>query len=223
MSNFTDNLYSFPRGILRKDRFRYKNSGKRIFDLLIVVIVAPIILVLLLLICAFVRLDGGPAFFGHRRVGKEGRDFYCWKIRTMVVDAEEKLIRYLKENPEFAAEWQQNFKLMHDPRITRIGGILRRTSLDELPQIWNVFRGEMSFVGPRPVIRAELEQYGESSGLCFSVRPGLTGLWQVSGRNTLEYSERVELDISYVHDICLKKDISILVKTAGVVMRRTGR
>ncbi|QDA36786.1 sugar transferase (plasmid) [Paracoccus liaowanqingii] len=222
LSNFTEDSYNVAEATLHRGRFSYRNNGKRILDLAMVAIAAPIVLTAILIICGLVRLDGGPAFFGHRRVGRNGKDFYCWKVRTMVVDAEAKLDQYLKDHPELKEEWQRNFKLKHDPRVTRIGNFLRRTSLDELPQFWNVVRGDMSFVGPRPVIRPELDHYGEAAGPCFAVRPGMTGLWQVSGRNVLEYSERVSLDMSYVQDVRLMKDMGILLRTAGAVLKRTG-
>ena len=145
--------------------------------------------------------DGGPEFFGHVRVGKDGVPFRCWKVRTMVVDAQEKLEAHLKCNPEAAKEWTQDHKLSNDPRITRYGNVLRRTSLDELPQILNVIKGEMSFVGPRPIVEDELVRYGPFKGTYLSMRPGITGLWQVSGRDDISYDERVDLDLIYSRDI----------------------
>ncbi|TGN33481.1 sugar transferase, partial [Paracoccus liaowanqingii] len=200
----------------------YRKFGKRIFDLLLVFLTFPIFLILIPLLWAVVRLDGGPAFFGHLRVGRDGQYFYCWKFRTMVVNAEEKLEDYLKANPELVQEWQNNFKLQADPRITNIGNFLRKTSLDEIPQIWNILRGEMSFVGPRPIIKPELKYYGDAAGMCFAVRPGLTGLWQVSGRNEVTYSERVRLDIHYVSSISFMNDLLVILKTGVAVIRRTG-
>jgi lipopolysaccharide/colanic/teichoic acid biosynthesis glycosyltransferase len=141
----------------------------------------------------------------------------------MVVDAEARLAAHLRENPEAAEEWRREFKLRHDPRITPLGRFLRKTSLDELPQVWNVLLGEMSFVGPRPIVTGELGYYGEAASRCFSVRPGLTGLWQVSGRNDVSYAERVRMDLDYVADISLARDVSIILKTARAVLGRTGR
>jgi undecaprenyl-phosphate galactose phosphotransferase len=168
-------------------------------------------------------MDGGPAVFAHRRVGRGCRFFGCLKFRTMVVGAEEALSEYLALHPEAAEEWKREQKLGFDPRITGMGKLLRRTSLDELPQLVNVLRGEMSLVGPRPVTKAEIdEKYGAHARLCTSVRPGLTGLWQVSGRNDISYPERVALDIRYVTSQSLVEDVRILFRTAGVVLNRSG-
>jgi lipopolysaccharide/colanic/teichoic acid biosynthesis glycosyltransferase len=161
--------------------------------------------------------------FGHARVGRGGRMFRCWKIRTMVPDAESRLAAYLNLNPAAAAEWDAERKLNDDPRITRIGDIMRRTSLDELPQIWNVLIGEMSFVGPRPVTADELGKYGISRSAYCAMRPGITGLWQVSGRNEVSYAERVALDVDYLRRMSLALDLSIIARTAGVIVRPTGK
>ncbi|MGZ9812235.1 sugar transferase [Pseudoroseicyclus sp. H15] len=186
--------------------------------LLILPIVGPVILVL----CLLTRRDGGPGFFGHTRIGRNGQPFRCWKVRTMVPNAQQALKEHLEAHPEAAAEWAADFKLRNDPRITKIGGFLRKTSLDELPQLWNVIRGEMSFVGPRPVTEAELDLYGVARGHYESVRPGITGLWQVSGRNDTTYSERVVLDRAYVTRMSFLGDLSIMLKTAKSVVGSTG-
>lgn len=181
-------------------------------------LLSPVFLVLIIL----VKSDGGPAFYGHCRVGKNGRVFQCWKFRTMAVDAEARLQALLERDDNARREWQRDFKLQNDPRITRIGHILRKTSLDEIPQFYNILRGEMSLVGPRPVVRDELARYGDRLSDYLSVRPGLTGLWQISGRNNLSYAERVELDSCYVRNWSLWDDILILLKTIPVVLLRRG-
>ena len=195
---------------------------KRLFDLLtassLLVLLSPVMLVL----AALVKRDGGPAFFGHTRVGQNGQPFQCYKFRSMVVNSQEVLTELLSNNAEARAEWEKDFKLKNDPRVSRIGHILRKTSLDELPQLWNVIKGEMSLVGPRPVVKAELERYGEDVSYYLEAKPGVTGLWQVSGRNDVDYETRVYLDAWYVKNWSLWTDISILFKTIGVVFFRQG-
>ncbi len=201
----------------------YARVGKRVFDitagLLLLVLFAPAILLLGLLVSS----DGGKPFISLRRVGRDGNHFACWKIRTMVVDAETRLAQILAQDPEAAAEWARDQKLVDDPRVTRLGKALRSTSLDELPQLWNVVRGDMSLVGPRPITDAEMVRYGDAGPYYISVRPGLTGLWQVQGRNSVSYDERVSLDVTYVSRLSFKNDISILFRTVGAVLNRTGR
>jgi lipopolysaccharide/colanic/teichoic acid biosynthesis glycosyltransferase len=203
---------------------RYRKFGKRTFDILLAVALLPVIGITVLLLCALVYAhDRSFPMFGHARVGRGGRMFRCWKIRTMVPDAESRLAAYLNLNPAAAAEWDAERKLNDDPRITRIGDIMRRTSLDELPQIWNVLIGEMSFVGPRPVTADELGKYGISRSAYCAMRPGITGLWQVSGRNEVSYAERVALDVDYLRRMSLALDLSIIARTAGVIVRPTGK
>ena len=201
----------------------YMRYGKRVTDLtlafLMLPILAPVIGVLYLLTCR----DGGPGFFGHRRIGKDGKVFKCWKIRTMVVGAEAKLQEHLKSNPEAAAEWARDFKLNNDPRITRLGNFLRKTSLDELPQLWNVIKGEMSFVGPRPIIRTEMHKYAGYQWAYLAMKPGVTGIWQVSGRNDVDYGERVAMDVEYLSQAGLAFDLGVVFKTANAVLKRTGK
>lgn len=189
---------------------------------LILFLVAPCVPVVLLL-ALIVRRDGGPVFFGHLRVGQDGRLFRCWKLRTMVPDAEKVLATYLEQNPDAAEEWSLNVKLRDDPRITSVGRFLRASSLDELPQLWNVFLGEMSLVGPRPVTLAEIDKYEGHKECYMALRPGITGLWQVSGRNSVDYSERVSLDAQYFATCSLGQDMKILFRTLGVVLRKTGQ
>ena len=167
--------------------------------------------------------DPGPIFFAHERIGKDGKPFPCYKFRSMVTNSQEMLQQYLAENPAAREEWEREFKLKDDPRVTPIGKVLRRTSLDELPQIFNVLRGEMSLVGPRPVIQEELDKYyGEAAKLYCSVKPGITGLWQVSGRSDTMYEERVALDAEYINSRSLLGDIVILWKTIAVVALKKG-
>ncbi|MFG6617741.1 MULTISPECIES: sugar transferase [unclassified Sulfitobacter] len=211
---------SFPSG---RSGTGYARWGKRAFDIALAVILLPVLLPVILALAGVVALDGGAPFFGHRRVGKGGRGFHCWKIRTMVADAQEHLAQYLDENPVAAEEWALKHKLDHDPRITKLGRFLRRSSLDELPQIFNVLRGEMSFVGPRPVEREELRRYGLSAGIYKSLRPGITGKWQVSGRSNVAYDKRVALDVAYAKKMSWLGDIVILFKTLTTVAVRSGR
>lgn len=170
-----------------------------------------------------VTKDTGPIFFVHRRIGKNGKVFRCWKIRSMVTDSEKRLREHLQSNPEAAEEWARDQKLTIDPRITRLGRFLRKTSFDELPQLWNILKGEMSLVGPRPIVRTEIQKYGQHRFSYFSVRPGLTGLWQVSGRNDISYEERVLLDTEYASKVSLLLDLKIIAWTVGVVIGRTGK
>ncbi|TCW32953.1 undecaprenyl-phosphate galactose phosphotransferase WbaP [Gulbenkiania mobilis] len=190
---------------------------KRLFDIVSSVLLLALALPLLLVIALLIRLEGGPALFGQPRIGREGQLFTCLKFRTMRVDAEAALERLLATDAQAAAEWEAYRKLRNDPRITRVGAFLRKTSLDELPQLFNVLLGEMSLVGPRPRLPDE--------PACFyykAVRPGLTGLWQVSGRNLLSYEDRISLDVWYVRNWNLWYDIAILFKTVKVVLFREG-
>ena len=200
-------LLSGPRGI------------KRTTDLLLSLILALPIGLLVLLLALAIKLDSpGPVFFGHARIGRGGRTFKAWKFRSMVSNSQEVLQKLLEESPEARAEWEADHKLRNDPRITRVGKFLRMTSLDELPQAWNVLRGEMSFIGPRPIVAAEAVKYGEVMDLYEQVRPGISGLWQVSGRNDTTYDERVALDDYYVRNWSVWLDLHILIRTVKVVL-----
>ncbi|MES2391348.1 MAG: sugar transferase [Acidobacteriota bacterium] len=202
--------------------FRYR-FVKRAIDITLILISAPFVLLLLAAIAAAVRISSpGPIFFSHRRIRRHGAFFSMWKFRTMCVDSAAVLETYLNANPEARAEWRLHHKLRHDPRITRVGAFLRRTSLDELPQLWNVFTGSMSLVGPRPIVAAELEKYGEFFADYCLVKPGLTGLWQVSGRSAIDYPERVQLDRHYAHHWTLRGDLKILLKTFRAVVNQDG-
>lgn len=201
----------------------YRMIGKRIFDIALVLVTLPATLPIIGILALIVMLDGGKPFFGHQRVGRNGRNFKCWKIRSMVLNAEIKLQEHLRNDAAARAEWEANFKLTNDPRITMVGDFLRRSSLDELPQIWNILKGEMSFVGPRPVTRKELDMYGSARECYQALYPGLTGLWQVSGRNDVNYRDRVLMDVKYASSYSFSADVKIIMETAGIVIRRTGR
>jgi Undecaprenyl-phosphate galactose phosphotransferase WbaP len=208
---------------LEHDRKALFPIAKRSLD----IIGAGIGLVLLspffLIVALLVRADGGPAFFAHQRVGRGGKLFGCLKFRSMVVDSQTRLEALLASDAAARAEWEATRKLKNDPRITRIGRLLRSTSLDELPQLINVLRGDMSLVGPRPVLEAELDRYyGASAAHYMAVRPGITGLWQVSGRSETSYESRVALDVSYVSRPSLLADLSILLRTPIAVLSRRG-
>jgi undecaprenyl-phosphate galactose phosphotransferase len=191
---------------------------KRAFDVVAATGLLLFLAPLLALVALRIRLaDGGGVIFAHTRVGRHGRLFPCFKFRTMVANSAEVLAELLARDPVARAEWAKDRKLRHDPRITALGRFLRRTSLDELPQLFNVLRGEMSLVGPRPVVPDELELYGEARIYYLQVRPGLTGLWQISGRNDIDYERRVSLDAWYVRNWTLWYDILILFRTLAVV------
>jgi exopolysaccharide production protein ExoY len=178
---------------------------------------------LMLAIAVATRLtDPGPVFYSQSRIGRGGRAFACWKFRTMAVDSHLWFTHYLEMNPEAACEWAEHAKLRDDPRVTRIGRFLRRSSLDELPQLFNILMGDMSFVGPRPVIADELVRYGTGARAYLRTRPGLTGLWQVSGRNDVPYRRRIAMDRRYVARWSMLLDFAILLRTARVVVRGTG-
>jgi exopolysaccharide production protein ExoY len=195
---------------------------KRLLDLSGALVLAIVFAPLMVAIFLLMKRSDGSVIYKHRRVGRDGRMFECLKFRTMVPNAEQILRDLLERDPALKAEWVQDHKLRNDPRITRVGRFLRRTSLDELPQIWNVVRGEMSLVGPRPVVREELLRYGRNVGAYLAAKPGITGLWQVCGRNNTDYRRRVVLDTYYVRNQTLFLDLFILVKTTGVVLGGSG-
>jgi exopolysaccharide production protein ExoY len=195
---------------------------KRVFDVTGAVMLGLVFCPLMVTIVLIMRREGGSVIYRHRRVGRDGKIFECLKFRTMVPNAEQALRDLLAGDPDLKAEWVRDHKLRDDPRVTRLGRFLRRTSLDELPQIWNVIRGEMSLVGPRPVVREELLRYGRNVGAYFAAKPGITGLWQVSGRNDTNYRRRVVLDTYYVRNQNFLLDLYILLKTTLVVLGRGG-
>ena len=195
---------------------------KRLFDIVgslaLIVLLAPF----LATIAWRIRRDGGRAIYAHGRVGRHGQAFNCYKFRSMIINAEKVLAEVLVNDPAARAEWERDFKLKNDPRITPVGAFLRKTSLDELPQLWNVLKGEMSMVGPRPIVTDELARYNDQVGYYLEARPGMTGLWQISGRNDVDYADRVNLDAWYVKNWSLWYDIVILLKTVKVVLGKSG-
>jgi Undecaprenyl-phosphate galactose phosphotransferase WbaP len=195
---------------------------KTAVDFIVACAMTVVLLPVLLIIAALIKLDGGPALFSHRRIGHGGHRFNCLKFRTMVTNSDAVLRRHLAENPAAAAEWAETRKLRNDPRITAIGRILRKTSLDELPQLFNVLRLDMSLVGPRPIVGEEICRYGDDIGYYYETRPGITGLWQVSGRSDTSYTRRVELDRWYVKNWTLAQDFAILMQTIPAVLLRRG-
>jgi lipopolysaccharide/colanic/teichoic acid biosynthesis glycosyltransferase len=201
-----------------------RGAVKRAID----IVGATALLLLVLPACALlvplVRADGGPAFYSHPRIGRGGRAFGCLKFRTMVPDADRRLSELLETDPEARAEWETTRKLRRDPRVTRLGRFLRSSSLDELPQLLNVVRGDMSLVGPRPVTRSELANfYGPAAAALYvTVRPGITGPWQVSGRSDSSYDRRIALDVAYIRKPSLRADLLILLRTVRAVLIRDG-
>ncbi len=196
---------------------------KRCIDLLLVLATLPIFIPLCGLIALAIKLDSpGPIFYSQKRVGHNGREIRMWKFRSMVVDAENVLKKHLEQDESIRMEWEQNFKLKHDVRVTRVGGFLRRTSLDELPQIWNVLTREMSLIGPRPIVQEEILLYQDDFEIYKQVMPGMTGLWQISGRNNLSYTERVGLDVYYVQNWSVWLDVHILLHTIITTLRGIG-
>ena len=207
------------------DRLARKRNRavKRAFDVVLsflgLIALAPVFLAITIAI----KLDSrGPAFYGHMRLGKDGRYFSCYKFRSMRSDAQAVLEDLLGNDPEARAEWERDFKLKNDPRITRVGSFLRKTSLDELPQLWNVLKGDMSLVGPRPIVAEEAGRYGDKLRYLFKVPPGITGLWQVSGRNDIPYGERILLDEYYAKNWSLWLDVEIIMRTFSAVLKKDG-
>jgi len=200
---------------------RYRDGAKRGMDIVVSLALAPVWMPLVALVWALVRLDGGPGFYGHARVGRDGRMFRCWKLRSMCPDAADRLRRHLRTDPAAAREWAHSYKLRRDPRVTPLGRVLRRYRVDELPQFWNVLRGDMSLVGPRPVTAEELAEYRGRDWAYTTFRPGLTGIWQVSGQPG-DYEVRIRMDCAYLMRVGPKTDLAILWQTLGVVLRGSG-
>lgn len=198
-------------------------SFKRIFDVLGaasgLLVLSPLFILLALLVKFS---DKGRIFYGHRRIGRNGEVFHCLKFRTMMENGDEVLAAYFAKNPSARDEWNATRKLQDDPRVTRVGAVLRKLSLDELPQIFNILRGDMSIVGPRPVVKDELDLYGNSAGFYLKSRPGLTGLWQISGRNDVSYGTRVAFDRHYVENWSFAEDLKIIAKTVPAVLSSRG-
>lgn len=202
---------------------RYNRMLKRIFDIVLTVVGGLLISPVLLGIAVWVKHDSpGPAVYKHRRVGKDGKEFDCYKFRSMCVDSAERLAKLLATDPAAKEEWDRTFKLKNDPRITKSGAFLRKTSLDELPQLLNVLKGEMSLVGPRPIVQKEVPRYEEFIKEYYMVPPGITGMWQVSGRSDIDYPERVSMDSWYVHNWSIWLDIVLLWRTVSVVLKHKG-
>lgn len=199
----------------------YQSVGKRALDISLIVLSAPIS-VFVILVCALaLMMEGGQPFYRQWRLGRNGQKFRILKLRTMVVDADKQFEHLMRSDPELRQEWETTQKLKNDPRITPVGNFLRKTSLDELPQLWNVLIGEMSLVGPRPMLPEQLPLYGPSRSY-FSLRPGITGLWQVSARNENTFSVRSRVDAVYARSLGFWQDVVLLIKTFGVVVKRTG-
>ncbi|MCK3655752.1 UDP-phosphate galactose phosphotransferase [Pasteurellaceae bacterium Macca] len=218
-------LFSYEVMLLRITNNLSKRSSrilKRFMDvfgsIVIIIMLSPI----LCLIFFLIKKDGGSAIYGHSRIGQNGKEFKCLKFRSMVLNSKEVLDELLLNDPVAKAQWDKDFKLKNDPRITKIGHFLRKTSLDELPQLFNVLKGEMSLVGPRPVVKEELERYQEDIDYYLMAKPGMTGLWQISGRNDVDYETRVYFDSWYVKNWSLWNDIAILFKTVNIVLKRDG-
>jgi lipopolysaccharide/colanic/teichoic acid biosynthesis glycosyltransferase len=203
------------------DRGLYRRVFKRMLDITLVLIALPPTLLILGVVALLIARDGHSPFYRQQRIGRDGRIFGMWKLRSMVPDADRLLDAYLEANPEAREEWDRNQKLNHDPRITRIGQLIRKTSLDKLPQLFNVLVGDMSLVGPRPMMPSQRSIY---PGLAYyAMRPGITGYWQCSVRNECSFSERALFDTRYFEDISLKTDLLVLLRTLRVVMLGTGR
>lgn len=198
----------------------YRRFAKRVMDTVLVVASAPVVLPVVGVMALAVAVDGANPFYTQQRIGKGGRSFRIWKLRTMVPNADKRLAEMLAADPEAKAEWDATQKLRNDPRVTRVGSFLRRSSMDELPQLWNVLRGDMSLVGPRPMMPEQRRMYPGTS--YYAMRPGITGLWQTEGRNDTTFAARADYDARYDQEVSLGKDLRILARTVGVVLRGTG-
>ncbi len=198
----------------------YRGFLKRAMDVTAILLAAPIVVPVVAALALAVSRDGGRPFYTQQRVGRHGRAFRMWKLRSMVSDADDRMAQYLADNPAARAEWDETQKLKNDPRVTPLGRFLRKSSLDELPQLWNVLVGDMSLVGPRPMM---LNQQALYPGMAYyALRPGITGFWQTAGRNRTSFEARAEFDASYERDLSLATDMRILARTVGVVLNGTG-
>ncbi|MGB7263231.1 MAG: sugar transferase [Albidovulum sp.] len=217
--------FEFRDAVATEDRTGlYQAFGKRAFDVTMVILAAPAALLILSVVLIVTWICGGTPLYGQSRIGRDGNVFRCWKVRTMVRDADAVLARVLHSDPALAEEWLHSQKLSNDPRITRLGRFLRRTSIDELPQLWNVLCGDMSLVGPRPFMTEQqgLYRFGRPDADYYQMRPGITGLWQVGRRNRASFAERADYDEAYFQTLSLGTDMQILLRTIGVVCRATG-
>ncbi len=203
-----------------KPRGLYRRLFKRVFDVAAVLAAAPLVLPVVGVLAAVVACEGGRPFYSQSRVGRGGRAFRMWKLRTMVTDADQRMVDYLATNPEAREEWDLTQKLRNDPRVTRFGIFLRRTSLDELPQLWNVLKGDMSLVGPRPMMLNQQAIYPGTA--YYRLRPGVTGYWQTAGRNRTSFEARAGYDAAYDAELSLRTDLRILWRTVAVVLKGTG-
>ena len=211
---FESDPVTIPRSV-------YRRGGKRAFETLLIVLSLPFFVPIILLSIVALWLEGGNPFYRQKRLGQNGKVFSILKLRTMVRDADAVLEDVLSRDPEMRREWDEKQKLINDPRVTRVGALLRSTSLDELPQLWNVLTGDMSLIGPRPMMPDQLPMYGNPEHY-FALRPGITGLWQISARNENRFSFRNEVDATYNCSMSVRGDIAIIFKTVGVMLRRTG-
>jgi exopolysaccharide production protein ExoY len=198
----------------------YRRLFKRVLDVTAILAAMPIVVPVVGALALLVAREGGSPFYSQSRVGRNGKTFRMWKLRSMVTDADQRMEKYLAANPEARAEWDSTQKLRHDPRVTRFGHFLRRSSLDELPQLWNVLRGDMSLVGPRPMMLNQQSMYPGTA--YYRLRPGVTGFWQTAGRNRTTFEARAEYDAAYDNDLSLAVDLRILARTVGVVLKGTG-
>jgi len=199
----------------------YANLGKRILDVALVLLTLPLTVPVILICALALWIEGGHPFYRQDRLGQHGRSFSIMKLRTMVRDADTQLEKYLAANPDMRREWDETQKLKQDPRITWVGKFLRASSLDELPQLWNVLIGDMSLVGPRPMMPEQLPLYGNATAY-FALKPGITGVWQVSARNESRFSYRAQIDAAYGQELSMWADLSLMLRTVGVVVRGTG-
>lgn len=199
-----------------------RKTAKRFFDAAVALLLLVTILPMMAIIAALIAIDGGPVLYSHPRIGKNGCAFGCLKFRTMILGADECLDEYLSYHPDANREWQESRKLLFDPRTTAIGRMLRKTSLDELPQLFNVLTGDMSLVGPRPVTADELARYDISAVAYKSIRPGITGPWQIGGRSSVSYERRIQLDAEYARSQSFVGDLRILLRTPAAVFFRRG-
>ena len=217
-------IAGLPGGFERSEEVRggfYRNIGKRCLDLTLVILSLPVTFPVILVMAALIALDGGRPFYSQERVGRGGRVFRMWKLRSMVVDADATLENHLAKDPELRAEWDAHQKLRNDPRITAIGELLRKSSIDELPQLLNVLTGDMSLVGPRPMMPTQRDLYPGHA--YYSLRPGLTGVWQVTARNDSVFSHRASCDARYDRRLSFWLDVKLIIFTIVVVLRGTGR
>ncbi len=198
----------------------YRHGMKRVLDIVLVLLAAPIVLPVIVMLALIVMRDGGSPFYAQERVGKGGRSFRMWKLRSMVMDADERMIAHLAADPAARREWDETQKLRNDPRVTPFGQMLRKCSLDELPQLFNVLTGDMSLVGPRPMMVSQKALYPSTA--YYELRPGITGYWQTAGRNKTTFAARAHFDTEYERELSFRTDAEILVRTVGVVLKGTG-